>query len=118
MGQNPSEQDNPTIFALCNKAKESSIWIVGGSIPEKDGEKLLNTCVVIDPSGQIIAKHSKLHLFDVDVPGKISFRESDSFNPGRNVTVFNTPWGNVGVGICYDIRFTEYVSILRQRGNK
>lgn len=121
IGESPCSVDSPSTFALCEKAKQHSLWLVGGSIPERDfeenkTERLYNTCVVINPLGSIVAKHRKVHLFDIDIPGKITFRESDSLTPGNNVTVFDTPWGNIGIGICYDIRFPEYAAVLRQRG--
>ena len=101
---------------ICRKAKEMNIWIVGGSIPERDGEGVYNTCVVVNDEGSIVAKHRKIHLFDIDVPGRIKFKESDSLSPGNTPTIFPTPWGVIGVGICYDIRFPEYAAWLRQLG--
>lgn len=101
---------------LCNVAKEKNLWIVGGSVPERDGDKLYNTCIIVNNSGEIVGKHRKVHLFDIDVPGKITFKESDSLSPGNDPTLVNTPWGLMGIGICYDIRFPEYAIMLRQRG--
>ena len=73
--------------------------------------------MVINPEGSIIGKHRKVHLFDIDVPGKIRFIESETLTPGNEVTVVSTPWGGVGIGICYDIRFPEYAMLMRQKGN-
>lgn len=101
---------------LCNAARDRNVWIVGGSVPERDGDKLYNTCVVVNNAGEIVGKHRKVHLFDIDVPGKITFKESDSLSPGNEPTMVNTPWGLIGVGICYDIRFPEYAIMLRQLG--
>jgi omega-amidase len=117
----PSLKDCPSSQILIDLARRHKIWLVGGSIPEftldKDNNKMLyNTCIVLNPEGLVVAKHRKVHLFDINVPGKITFRESDSLTAGSNVSVFETPWGNVGVGICYDIRFPEYAMLLRQRG--
>jgi omega-amidase len=106
---------------LTRKAKEKKIWIVGGSVPEKDSQdaKLYNTCVIINPEGEIVGKHRKVHLFDINVPGKITFKESDSLSPGNEATLIDTfPWGPLGVGICYDIRFPEYAMMLRSKGAK
>lgn len=92
-------------------------WIVGGSIPERDADnRIYNTCTVYNPQGTLIAKHRKVHLFDIDVPGKITFKESDSLTRGDAPTVFETPWGTIGLGICYDIRFPEYAILLRRLG--
>ena len=110
---------SPSSALLQKLAKENSLWIVGGSIPERimeDGkEKIYNTCLVFDPEGNIVAKHRKVHLFDIDVPGGITFFESETLSPGQTVSVFKTPVGNFGLGICYDIRFAEYAMLLRQK---
>jgi omega-amidase len=84
-------------------ARNSGMFIVGGSIPERDGEKIYNTCLVVDPRGKVVAKHRKVHLFDIDVPGGITFRESDTLSPGETMTAFDggSVFGMVGVGIWY-----------------
>ena len=82
---------------LCDKAKQHNKWIIGGSIPEKSDGKLYNTCPIINNEGKLIAKHRKVHLFDIDVPGKITFKESDSLSPGESPTIVSTPWGNIGI---------------------
>eukprot|EP01035_Chromulina_nebulosa_P016912 gene16912-22401_t len=107
--------------ALCNIAKQHKIWLIGGSIPEKhevnaNKVNIYNTCVIINPDGVIVGKHRKVHLFDIDVPGKITFKESDSLTGGNDITVVDTPWGKIGVGICYDIRFPELALLMRQQG--
>ena len=78
-----------------------------GSIPERDerDDRLYNTCVCVSPAGDIVARHRKVHLFDIDIPGRITFRESDTLTAGSSLTTFATPHGRFGVGICYDIRF-------------
>ncbi|KAJ8672585.1 hypothetical protein QAD02_003844 [Eretmocerus hayati] len=105
-----------TSFALSKAAKENELFVIGGSIPEKDGDKLFNTCTVWNTSGQLIAKHRKMHLFDIDIKGKMTFRESDTLSAGEQLTTFNIgPW-LVGVGICYDIRFEEMARLYRNMG--
>lgn len=122
VGENTSNLLNsPSIKMLIEKSKEHKIWIIGGSIPEREislngEERLYNTCIVVNPEGEIVAKHRKVHLFDIDVPGKIKFKESDSLTSGSDVTVFSSPWGNIGLGICYDIRFPELAILMRMRG--
>ncbi|NXS53195.1 NIT2 amidase, partial [Brachypteracias leptosomus] len=102
---------------LSEAAKECSIYLVGGrSIPEEDGGKLYNTCTVFGPDGAMLAKHRKVHLFDIDVPGKIQFKESETLSPGNSFSMFDTPYCKVGVGICYDIRFAEMAQIYGQKG--
>jgi omega-amidase len=99
-------------------ASELGVFLVGGSIPEKsqDGKQLYNTSLVADPKGHFVAKHRKVHLFDIHVPGKIIFKESDTLTAGTSVSTFDTPLGKFGLGVCYDIRFPEYAQLLRQRG--
>lgn len=116
VGGTVNEKTSPSVALLVTKAKEHGKWIVGGSVPEIDGSFIYNTCVVVDASGNIVAKHRKTHLFDINVPGKITFKESDSLTQGQAATIVDTPWGKVGVGICYDIRFPEYAILLRKMG--
>ena len=108
---------SPSSAMLCAEAKRHGVHLVGGSISEREGEQVYNTCIVVDPGGVILAKHRKVHLFDIDVPGKITFRESDTLSAGDSVTTFEMePFGRVGVGICYDIRFPELAMLMRARG--
>ena len=114
-----SEKDHPSTFALAQLAAKLQIYLVGGSIPEKDAAgKVYNTSVIFSPEGEIVGKHRKVHLFDIDVPGKITFKESDTLSPGNSVTVFDTPYGKIGVGICYDIRFPELSMLMKKQGAK
>lgn len=100
---------------LSEAAKESGVYLVGGSIPEEDGGKLYNTCPVFGPDGSLVLKHRKIHLFDIDVPGKIRFQESETLSPGSSLSVFDTPFCKVGVGICYDIRFAELAQLYAKK---
>ncbi|XP_028405490.1 omega-amidase NIT2-like isoform X2 [Dendronephthya gigantea] len=103
---------------LSSLAKELNVFIVGGSIPEKDGEKYFNTSTVFSPAGEMVAKHRKVHLFDIDIPGKITFCESEVLHAGNNLTTFDTPYCKVGLGICYDIRFSEMAQLYAKQGCK
>lgn len=96
-------------------AAKNGILLIGGSIPEKTGDKLYNTCFVFDGSGELIARHRKVHLFDVDIPG-MRFAESDSFTPGSEITVFDTPFGIMGAAVCFDVRFPELFRAMAVRG--
>lgn len=110
---------SPSTRMLVEAAKETGMWLVGGSFPERDSsDKLFNTCLVVNPEGEIMGKHRKMHLFDIDIPGKITFKESDSLTGGNEVTVVPTPWGNIGIGICYDMRFPELAMLMRSQGCK
>jgi len=103
---------------LLQTAKNNNVYIVGGSIPEKLDSKLYNTSMVFDTSGKMIAKHQKLHLFDIDIPGQITFKESETLTAGDSLTMFDTKYGKIGVGICYDIRFAEMAMSMRAAGCK
>lgn len=103
-----------TTNLLSSLAKKHGIFIVGGSIPELDQEndKIFNTSLTFSPEGKIIAKHRKVHLFDIDIPGGITFKELVTLSAGDKATVFKLgEFGNVGLGICYDIRFPELAMI-------
>ncbi|XP_077198187.1 omega-amidase NIT2 [Paroedura picta] len=101
---------------LSEIAKECNIYLIGGSIPEEDAGKLYNTCTAFGPDGAMLAKHRKIHLFDINVPGKIRFQESETLSPGSSFSVFDTPYCKIGLGICYDIRFPELAQIYAQKG--
>lgn len=102
--------------AMSALAKEKGIYLVGGSIPELCGDRVYNTSYVFDPAGKCIARHRKTHLFDIDVEGGQSFRESDALAAGRDVTTFETPWGTMGLCICFDFRFQELSRLMVLQG--
>lgn len=102
--------------ALSLAAKKHGIYLFGGSNPEIDDDKLYNSAPVFDRDGQLIGRHRKAHLFDVDIAGKISFIESDSLTAGDSVTVVDTEFCRIGVGICYDIRFPEFSRTMAMQG--
>lgn len=102
--------------ALSKLAKERGIYLVGGTVPELEGGNVYNTCYVFDPEGKCIARHRKTHLFDIDVEGGQRFFESDTLSAGRDVTTFSTPWGVMGVCVCFDFRFGELSRLMALRG--
>ncbi|CAK8694851.1 omega-amidase NIT2-B-like [Clavelina lepadiformis] len=106
----------PTTMSLAQVAKDCKVYVVGGSIPESDDGHLYNTCSVFAPNGEIIAKYRKMHLFDIDVPGKIRFQESEVLKAGNRFATFNAGPCTIGIGICYDIRFAELAQIYAQKG--
>jgi len=108
----------PSTAMLQEMAKNCKIYLIGGSIPEKEGEKLYNTSISCDPLGNIIGKHRKVHLFDIDVPGKIRFVESETLSAGNSLTILDTEFCKIGVGICYDIRFAEMALLYCAQGVK
>lgn len=110
------EQDGPAQRALSALAAELGIWIVGGSIPELEENRVYNTSFVYDSAGRQVARHRKMHLFDISVEGGQTFRESDTLSPGGEITVFDTPWGMMGLCICFDLRFEELARLMALRG--
>ena len=110
------EQDGPAQRALSALAAALGIWIVGGSIPELEGNRVYNTAFVDGSSGRQVARHRKMHLFDISVEGGQTFRESDTLSPGGEITVFDTPWGKMGLCICFDLRFEELARLMALRG--
>lgn len=108
-----------TIQMLAQVAAEKSIYIVGGSIPEiREDGGLYNTCPIVDSKGKLIGIHRKVHLFDIKVKNGINFTESAVLSPGNVSTCLDTPWGKIGVIICYDIRFPEFVRLTAEAGAK
>lgn len=100
--------NGPSISLLRELARKYHIYIVAGSILEKSGKRLpLNTCFMIGPKGEIISRYSKMHLFDINIPGRIKYCESDSMRPGMRVSIARTPFGVVGFAICNDLRYPE-----------
>lgn len=95
-----------TVLAMSTLARKNNVYIVGGSIPELYEGKVYNTCYVFDREGNIIGKHRKVHLFDVNFGSKI-FHESDTLTGGDSFTTIDTEWGPIGVNICFDVRFPE-----------
>ncbi|CAD5121352.1 DgyrCDS9875 [Dimorphilus gyrociliatus] len=104
-----------SIQAFSKMAADNKIYLIAGSIPEKDGEKLFNTSTIFNPKGEMINKYRKMHLFDIDIPGKITFQESKTLSPGNDITVVETPFCKFGVGICYDLRFPEIAQIMAKK---
>jgi predicted amidohydrolase len=111
------QMDNsPTLNAISNAAKREGTYILAGSIPEKYEGKTYNSSFFINPEGEIIGVHRKIHLFDIDVPDAISFKESLTLAAGNKVTVVDTELGKIGICICYDIRFPELLRLMALEG--
>lgn len=108
----------PTTELLMRKAKEHHIWIHGGSISEvnPDGPRTYNTTVLINPDGEIVARYSKLHNFDMTLPDGSSVRESDRKEPGKEIVTVQTELGHLGFAICYDMRFPELFRLMALQG--
>lgn len=101
---------------LSRAARENGIYLVGGSVPELEDGKIYNTSFIFDREGRELARHRKVHLFDIDVPGGQRFKESDTLTAGDQITLVDTPWGKLGVAICFDIRFAEFFRVMGDGG--
>ena len=110
------ENDNYTLDIISKLAENNHVHILAGSIPEKENENLYNTSYLFNEEGNIIAKHRKMHLFDIDVKDRITFKESDVLTAGDTFTIAETDFGKIGIGICYDIRFPELARIMVENG--
>ncbi|KAK3148228.1 hypothetical protein QOZ80_3BG0292380 [Eleusine coracana subsp. coracana] len=106
----------PSFSMMSEIARALQITLVGGSIPERSGGNLYNTCCVFGSDGKLKGKHRKIHLFDIDIPGQITFKESNTLTAGENPTIVDTDVGRIGIGICYDIRFQELAMLYAARG--
>lgn len=97
-------------------AKELGIYLIGGSVPELEEGKIYNTSYIFSPEGKELARHRKVHLFDIDVPGGQRFMESDTLTAGDSVTVVDTEYGKIAVAICFDIRFSDFFRLMGDMG--
>jgi predicted amidohydrolase len=108
----------PILGAMQRLARETGAWLLLGGFPERGATEahIRNTSVLLGPDGAVAAVYRKIHLFDVDVPGGKRFRESEAVEAGDAVVVAETPWGGLGLTICYDLRFPELYRALSARG--
>jgi predicted amidohydrolase len=111
------ESTSESLQLLSKIARQHKINLIGGSLPILDSGKFYNTCYCFDRNGDIKARHRKVHLFDIDIPGRITYQESAILSSGTNFTVFDSDVAKIGIGICYDIRFGEYAQILKKFHN-
>lgn len=111
-------EGGPAQTVLSALAAELGIYIVGGSVPELADGNIYNTSYVYGREGQLLAKHRKAHLFDIDVEGGQRFMESDTLSPGNSITTFETEFGTMGLCICFDLRFEELSRCMCLRGAK
>lgn len=113
------KEGGPVWQQLSWYAKQYGIYLIGGSMPEKDAEgNVYNTSYIFDREGKQIGKHRKVHLFDIDVKGGQTFKESDTLTAGDSDTVFDTEFGKIGVMLCFDIRFPELSRMMVNDGAK
>ena len=111
----PQERD-PTLAALREVARERGVWVQIGSIAVRTGDKIANRAFLIDRSGEVVASYDKIHLFDVDLANGESWRESSTYAGGDRAVAAGTPWGLLGLTICYDVRFPALYRALAEAG--
>ena len=103
---------------LAAQAKHHRLWIVGGTIPlaAKDSRKVRAACLLFNDRGEPVARYDKMHLFDVQLDNGEKYHESNSFEPGDDVVVADTPFGKLGLAVCYDLRFPELFRRMQEQG--
>jgi nitrilase len=128
MGRNEADKvevaepagEGPIQAFLGHCARELGLWIVGGTIPILDATepgRVAAACLVFDERGRCVARYDKIHLFDVDIPGREErYRESATVVPGAQPVVTTTPLGRLGMAVCYDVRFPELFRVLQSQG--
>lgn len=111
------EDGHEVLAAFRGLAAELGVWLLVGSISIKLSEdKLANRSFLLDDRGQIVARYDKIHMFDVQVGDGQTYRESNTYRPGEEAVIVDTPWGRMGMTICYDIRFPYLYRSLAQAG--
>jgi len=120
LSTNPNrEEAHPALARFRSLAEELKIWLLLGSLTifgEDTDKRLFNRSYLIDNSGKIIARYNKIHLFDIDIDKKDVYRESDQFQPGSEAVLAATPWGLLGMTVCYDLRFPQLYRDLAKAG--
>jgi predicted amidohydrolase len=118
-GHLADEAHDPVLAAIRDAAAKAGLWVHLGSLAlagERADGRLVNRGFLIDDKGAIRARYDKIHLFDVDLPTGESWRESAAYAPGEQTVAADTPWGRIGLAICYDLRFPDLFRTLSDAG--
>lgn len=111
------EERDPSLAAFCAVARELKIYFHIGSLALKiSPDKAVNRSLLIDPTGEIVVRYDKIHLFDVELGGGESYRESNTYRPGETAVIADLPWGRLGLTICYDVRFPSLYRAMAEAG--
>jgi predicted amidohydrolase len=119
------EAEDPFLAGMRDLARELGLWLLLGSLvidpagePGADPkeERLANRSFLLDPAGAVVARYDKIHMFDIDLPSGESYRESNAYRPGAATAVAETPWGKLGMSVCYDVRFPYLYRALAHAG--
>jgi predicted amidohydrolase len=112
-----TEENDPTLATLREIARELAIYVHIGSLAIKaSAEKAANRSFLIDRKGNVAARYDKIHMFDVDLAGNESYRESNNYRPGELAVLADLPWGRLGMTVCYDLRFPALYRALAEAG--
>jgi deaminated glutathione amidase len=112
-----AEENDPTLATLREVARELAIYVHIGSLAIKaSAEKAANRSFLIDRKGEVAARYDKIHMFDVDLAGNESYRESSNYRPGELAVLADLPWGRLGMTVCYDLRFPALYRALAEAG--
>ncbi|MDQ2696354.1 MAG: carbon-nitrogen hydrolase family protein, partial [Pseudomonadota bacterium] len=114
-----AEGRGPVQAFLSRQAADHGFWLVGGTIALRagDGRRVRSACLLYDDQGRLAARYDKIHLFDVQLPGgRESYLESATVEPGERVVVADTPFGKLGLAVCYDLRFPELFRRMLDQG--
>ncbi|HSO43670.1 MAG TPA: carbon-nitrogen hydrolase family protein [Rhodospirillales bacterium] len=111
------EAEHPALAAFADAASNLGVWLLIGSLAiRRDDERVANRSLLVDAAGRVVARYDKIHLFDVDLGPAESYRESAVIAPGDRIVVAKTPWGGLGLSVCYDLRFPHLYRALAKAG--
>ena len=117
LAQAKPEETHPALAAFRELADELNVWLLGGSLSVLlPGDKIANRLFLIDSGGIVQARYDKIHMFDVDLEDGESYRESATYRPGDTAVLADTPWGKLGMTVCYDLRFPHLYRDLTKAG--
>jgi len=112
-----ADGDGPIQAFLGEQARRHGLWLVGGTIPLRGaGERARAACLLYDERGERVARYDKMHMFDVQVGDQEAYRESATLEPGSEPVLVETPFGRLGLAVCYDLRFPELFRLLAGQG--
>jgi predicted amidohydrolase len=115
--RSPAEESHCALPVLCALARETGAWLLIGSLTVRlADERMANRSYLVSAAGEIVARYDKIHMFDVTLPSGKVIRESSAYQPGSRAVVAATPWGPLGMTICYDLRFPQLYRALAQAG--
>ena len=113
----PPEAEHPAVAICSALAREAGAWLLLGSATVRlDEARMANRSLLFDAQGAIVARYDKIHMFDVTLPSGKTIRESSAYQPGDRLVIAETPWGRLGLTVCYDLRFPQLYRALAKAG--